>query len=113
MDVPASDKTEPVEGGEKTEETPAPAAGVTEDEVKSLIAAAINEAVTPVSKTLEDIAKAYKDLEEKHMKLTEEHKQLEADVLKIEVKPGKVAERSSKPQRAPLTDAMVLRSIGL
>jgi len=113
VDVPATDKTKPVEGGEETPETPAPA-GLTEDEVKSLIEAAVKEAVTPVSKALEDIAKAYKDLEEKHTKLESEHKQLEGDVLKIEVRPGAVATRSTTPsQRKPLTDAMVLRSIGL
>lgn len=114
VDVPATDKSEPVKAGEETPETPAPVAGLTEEEAKSLIEAAVQEAIAPVAKALEDIAKAYKDLEEKHTKLTEEHKQLESDVLKIEVRPGKVATRATTPtQRAPLTDAMVLRSIGL
>lgn len=67
-----------------------------------------------VSEAFAQLASTHTALESKYTALETSHKQLESDVLKIEVRPG---DRQGTPRQAKgiehLTDAVVLKSIGL
>jgi HK97 family phage prohead protease len=127
VDVPASDNSDPVKAEEKTEETPTPV-GITEDEVKSLIAEAVKTATATLAekieelkatneatmKAIDEIVSAYSVLEEKHATLEKSHKTLEGDFLKIEVRTDGKAYKSTPARPTTIvTDARVLKSLGL
>lgn len=108
-------KTEVVKGDEKPAETPIN--GITEDEVKTLIAEAVDATTKTLTKAFEDTLKKLvtdevetikKSLGEQERKYTK----LEKEVLNIEtVRPGRVSTVKSMTQ-VPVTDEMVLKNLG-